>query len=59
MDAGRTLLNYSSTPLLPSYSYLNAVTGSRREAVQAGANPEINPVRTETIMLVTTRPKEI
>lgn len=41
-----------------SYSYLSAVTGSRRDALQAGANPENNPVITETIMLAETSPKE-
>src|SRR6476620_1224948 len=40
------------------YSYLRAVTGSSREALQAGAVPEINPVRTDTIMLATTKPNE-
>ena len=47
------------TPLLPLYSYLSAVTGSNREADHAGAKPETNPVSTETIMLVTTKPNEI
>ena len=41
-----------------SYSYRSAVTGSSREADQAGAKPEIKPVRTETIMLTRTRPSE-
>ena len=51
--------HYSSTPLLQySYSYLSAVTGSRRDAVQAGANPENKPVNTETIMLRNTKPTE-
>src|SRR5439155_27035095 len=41
-----------------SYSYLSATTGSRREAVHAGAKPEARPVATETIMLAKTRPRE-
>src|SRR5205814_10611672 len=40
------------------HSYLSAVTGSSRDAVHAGANPEINPVMTDTIMLITTNPVE-
>src|SRR5438045_3468299 len=33
------------------HSYRSAATGSRRDAVQAGANPENRPVNIETIML--------
>src|SRR5438105_6165277 len=51
------LLRYSNTPLL-HHSYRNAVTGSSRDAVHAGANPEINPVMTDTTMLITTNPVE-
>jgi len=40
------------------YSYRNAATGSSLDAVHAGANPEINPVSTETTMLMTTNPVE-
>jgi len=40
------------------YSYLSAATGSRREAVQAGANPENKPVIIETIMLTITSASE-
>jgi hypothetical protein len=40
------------------HSYRNAVTGSSRDAVHAGANPEINPVMTDTTMLITTNPVE-
>ena len=40
------------------YSYRSAVTGSKRDAVQAGAKPEIKPVSTDTTMLVTTSPSE-
>src|SRR6266496_4878002 len=51
--------HYSSTPLLQySYSYLSAVTGSRRDAVQAGAKPENKPVIIETIMITRTRTSE-
>ena len=57
MTARRSLQD-SRTPLLGPYSYRSAVTGSRREADQAGAKPETKPVRTETIMLVMTRPIE-
>ena len=42
----------------PSHSYLNAVTGSKREADHAGAKPEIKPVNTATIMLTTTKSDE-
>jgi hypothetical protein len=41
-----------------AYSYLSAVTGSRREAVHAGAKPEISPVNTDTSMLTRTSPDE-
>src|SRR6266705_604357 len=41
-----------------SHSYLSAATGSRRDAVHAGANPENKPVIIETIMLRKTRPSE-
>ena len=40
------------------HSYRSAVTGSRRDAAQAGAKPETRPVTTDTIMLATTSPKE-
>src|SRR5436305_10461091 len=40
------------------YSYRNATTGSRCEAVHAGAKPEISPVATDTVMLAKTRPRE-
>ena len=40
------------------YSYLSAVTGSSREALQAGAIPETNPVTTETITLAMTSSNE-
>src|SRR5256885_6756846 len=39
-------------------SYLSAATGSRREAVQAGAKPENKPVRIETAILTSTRASE-
>ena len=41
-----------------SHSYRSAVTGSKRDAVQAGAKPEMSPVMTETIMLAMTSPTE-
>src|SRR5437667_1668639 len=41
-----------------SYSYLSAVTGSRREADHAGAKPEISPVNTDTSMLTSTSSDE-
>jgi hypothetical protein len=34
------------------------VTGSKRDADQAGAKPETKPVNTDTIMLAITSPKE-
>jgi hypothetical protein len=34
------------------------VTGSSLDAVHAGANPEINPVSTDTTMLMATNPVE-
>jgi hypothetical protein len=40
------------------YSYLRATTGSRREAPQAGANPDTMPVMIDTIMLTSTRSGE-
>src|SRR4029450_11453409 len=40
------------------HSYRSAVTGSSRDAVQAGANPENKPVSIETIILTNTRPTE-
>jgi len=40
------------------YSYLRAVTGSKREADHAGAKPEIRPVNTDTIMLKATKLNE-
>src|SRR5947209_8851310 len=43
---------------LKVYSYLSAATGSRRDAVQAGAKPENKPVSIETIMLRNTKPTE-
>ena len=45
-------------PIGRIYSYLSAVTGSKREADHAGAKPEINPVKMETNMPMSTRPKE-
>src|SRR4030095_8669864 len=41
-----------------SHSYRSAVTGSKRDAVQAGANPEMSAVNTDTIMLAKTSPTE-
>src|SRR3954470_7370114 len=49
--------HHSITPPL-HHSYLSAVTGSSREADQAGAKPENSPVMIETTMLVMTRPRE-
>ena len=43
---------------LVNHSYLSAATGSRREADQAGANPENKPVKIETAMLTTTKLRE-
>ena len=40
------------------HSYRSAVTGSKRDAVQAGANPEMSPVITDTITLAKTSPTE-
>jgi hypothetical protein len=40
------------------HSYLNAVTGSKREADHAGAKPEISPVNTDTSMLTSTNSDE-
>ena len=49
-------IHYSNGPTLHDpYSYLSAVTGSRREADHAGAKPEKRPVSIETAMLTTTR----
>src|SRR5262249_33493369 len=52
------ILMISLNNIFDLYSYLSAVTGSRRDAVQAGANPENKPVNIETIMLTRTRPTE-
>src|SRR6266404_697015 len=41
-----------------AYSYRSAVTGSKREADQAGAKPETNPVKMETNIPISTRPNE-
>jgi hypothetical protein len=40
------------------HSYLSAVTGSRRDAVHAGARPENNPVKTDTTILAITKASE-
>jgi hypothetical protein len=40
------------------HSYLSAATGSKRDADQAGAKPENNPVKIETAILTITRPTE-
>src|SRR4029453_3525372 len=40
------------------HSYPTAFTGSKGDAVQAGANPEMSPVITDTIMLAKTSPTE-
>src|SRR5437899_7999176 len=57
LSSKQTLLK-SEARISNFHSYRSAVTGSNRDAVQAGANPEINPVIIDTTMLMTTNPVE-
>ena len=41
----------------PTYSYLNASTGSSRAALPAGYSPKSTPVRIEEITAATTAPE--
>src|ERR1035437_7096292 len=41
-----TALHYSTTPLLPAYSYLSACIGLSRAALMAGKIPATTPTRT-------------